>query len=140
MKIVIIDGQGGSIGAQLVRQLQKALPQAELIAIGTNSAATGAMLKSAASPVSAATGENAVIVAARSADLIAGPIGIVLADALLGEVTPNMAAAVGSSRAMKVLIPMSRCDTLIAGFSDSPIAALIEDAVQKIVRLAGSKD
>ena len=133
MTIVIIDGQGGRVGSQLVKQLVQELPEAEILAIGTNSIATSNMLKAGA--LSAATGENAVVVACRKADIIAGPIGIVLADALLGEVTPAMAQAVGRSAATRVLIPMTRCDTLIAGVENGATGALLEDAVQKILSL-----
>ena len=92
------------------------------------------MLKAGAR--SAATGENAVIVACRRADVIAGPIGIVIADALLGEVTPAMAVAVGQSRAARVLIPVNRCETLVAGVTDDTTASLLQDAISKIIALA----
>ena len=130
MTVLIIDGQGGNIGRQLVKTLREQLPEVDLLAVGTNSIATANMLKSGA--VTAATGENAVIVACRKADIIVGPIGIVIADALLGEVTPAMAAAVGQSRAKRVLIPMNKCETVVAGVSNPSTAALLEDAVEKI--------
>lgn len=133
MRIAVIDGQGGAIGAQLIRQLLAKVPEAEIVAVGTNSIATSNMLKSGAR--TAATGENAVKVAAKRADVIVGPVGIVIADALWGEVTPQMAAAVGESGAMRVLIPMTRCDTLIAGIGDVTTSVLIDDAVSKIVAL-----
>ncbi|MBQ6145707.1 MAG: DUF3842 family protein, partial [Clostridia bacterium] len=98
MDILIIDGQGGNLGRQLTRRLREALPQADITAVGTNSTATENMLKGGADR--AATGENAVAVNARRAKIIAGPLGIVIADALLGEVTPAMARAVGSSDAV----------------------------------------
>ena len=79
-----------------------------------------------------ATGENPLIVACRNTDFIIGPIGIVIADSLLGEVTPNMAAAVGQSSAVRILIPMNRCDNLIAGVNSQSLSDLIEDAVKKI--------
>ena len=130
MKILIIDGQGGNLGRELVKLLRERLPQAEIRAVGTNSAATASMLKSGAHE--AATGENAVVLGCRWADVIAGPIGIVISDALLGEVTPVMAAAVGASTALRVLVPMSRCNTVVAGVPSVPTASLIEDAVEKI--------
>ena len=133
MIITIIDGQGGAIGSQLVKMVIKNFPEAEVVAVGTNSIATANMLKAGA--VNAATGENAVVVAARRSDIIVGPIGIVLADALLGEVTPAMAAAVGASRAKRILIPMSRCDTLIAGVGSAATGVLLEDAMAKIRQL-----
>lgn len=133
MTILVIDGQGGNIGRQLVKEITENFPEAELIAVGTNSIATASMLKGGAK--NAATGENAVIVACRRADIIVGPIGIVIADALLGEVTPAMAAAVGQSRAARVLLPVNRCDTLIAGVGSATTAALLDDAVAKIAAL-----
>ena len=133
MIITIIDGQGGAIGSQLVKMVIKNFPEAEVVAVGTNSIATANMLKAGA--VNAATGENAVVVAARRSDIIVGPIGIVLADALLGEVTPVMATAVGASRAKRILIPMSRCDTLIAGVGSVATGVLLEDSMAKIRQL-----
>ena len=136
MKIVVVDGQGGRLGKLLVEGVKARLPQAQVYALGTNSIATSNMLKAGAR--SAATGENAVIVACRRADVIAGPIGIVIADALLGEVTPAMAVAVGQSRAARVLIPVNRCETLVAGVTDDTTASLIQDAMAKITALASS--
>lgn len=134
MNILIIDGQGGRIGSQLVISLKEKLPQASITAIGTNSIATSNMLKAGAEQ--AATGENPVLVACRHADIIAGPVGIVIADSLLGEVTPAMAAAVGSSTATKVLIPMNRCDHYIVGVLELPVGDLIQKALDMILRLA----
>ena len=133
MNILVIDGQGGSMGSKLVKLLGERVPRARITAVGTNSTATSAMLRSGAHI--AATGENAVIVACRSADIITGPVGIAIADSLYGEVTPAMAAAVGGSRAHRVLIPFNRCDTVIAGADGIPAAALLESAAQIIVSL-----
>lgn len=133
MKILVVDAQGGGIGRQLVAALKTALPDAEITAVGTNSMATGAMRKEGADH--AATGENAVIVGARSADLIVGPIGIVIADSLYGEITPAMAAAIGQSRAKRVLLPVSHCDNIIAGVTEGSVASLLQDAVKKICAL-----
>ena len=116
MDILIIDGQGGNLGRQLTKRLKEAMPKVDITAVGTTSTATENMLKGDADR--AATGENAVVVNARRARVIAGPLGIVIADALLDEVTPAMARAVGSSDAVRVLIPMNRCDTLVAGVGD----------------------
>lgn len=132
-KIVIIDGQGGKIGAMLAERLRGAAAKAELYAIGTNSAATAAMLKAGAQ--FGATGENPVLVNCRDADIIVGPIGIVLADALLGEITPVIAAAVGSSTAQKVLLPVSRCSVHIAAMRDVSIPQLLEAAVTQVLQL-----
>ena len=133
MKILVIDGQGGRLGGQLVKSISTALPDAELIAIGTNTIATECMLKAGAR--AAATGENAVIVNCRTADVIAGPLGIAMADSLLGEITPAMANAVAASNAMRVLIPMNLCSTYVAGVNNS-VSAMIEDAVAHMKALA----
>lgn len=130
MKITVIDGQGGNIGRQLVKMIRERFPDTKLSAVGTNSTATENMLKGGAD--SGATGENAVIVACRKSDIIVGPIGIVVADALMGEVTPKMAVAVGQSDAMKILIPLNRCDTLVAGVQTGSTSAYLEDAMKKI--------
>jgi len=133
VKILVIDGQGGNLGRQLIKRLIERLPEAELFAVGTNSIATSNMIKAGAT--NAATGENAVIVGCRRADAIVGPLGIVIADALSGEITPAMATAVGQSEAVRVLLPMNRCNTLVAGAINSQTAAIIEDAVSKIAAL-----
>lgn len=138
MDILIIDGQGGNLGKLLTKRLREALPQADITAVGTNSTATENMLKGGADR--AATGENAVVVNARRAKVITGPLGIVIADALLGEVTPAMAMAVGSSDAIRVLIPMNRCDTLVAGVAEKPMGELMDDAVSKIVAVLQKAD
>jgi len=126
---VIIDGQGGRMGAALVKRLREAYPEAELIAVGTNSIATAAMLKAGAD--CGATGENPVVRNVRDADVVLGPIGIVVADAILGEVTEKMAAAVGSCRAQKILLPFSTCSVTIAGSPSLPLTALVEEAVKE---------
>lgn len=130
-KIVVIDGQGGRMGAQLLERLKKELKgEHALFAIGTNSIATAAMMKAGAD--FGATGENPVLVNARDADLIVGPIGILAADALFGEVTADMAAAVGRSPAEKVLLPVNKCRFHIVGISDMSLSALVQDAVAYI--------
>lgn len=137
-RILIIDGQGGRIGSQLIEALRERIKDAEITAVGTNSIATANMLK--ASPDSAATGENPVIVACRKADVIAGPVGIVIADSLGGEVTPKMAKAVGQSNAARVLIPVNRCDNMVAGVGDVPLTALIRDAAGLIQKALDNKE
>ena len=133
MKIVVIDGQGGSLGRALVEGI-KGLDGCEIYAVGTNSIATSAMMKSGAD--FGATGENPVVVNCRDADIIAGPIGIIAADSLLGEITEKMAAAVAKSGAVKVLIPVSRCSVTVAGVQDMPMGERIKIAVEKIKILA----
>lgn len=137
MNIVIIDGQGGRLGKTLVEAVQSRFPEAQLMAVGTNTIATAAMIKAGARR--AATGENAVIVACRDADFILGPIGIVIADALYGEITPAMACAVAQSRASRVLLPMSKCENIVAGVREGlSVQELIDDAIARIAALAGN--
>lgn len=130
MRIVIIDGQGGQIGAQLVKEILNQFSNIELTAIGTNTAATAAMIKAGARQ--AATGENPVLVACRKADIIVGPVGIVIADSMLGEITAKMAVAIGSAPATRILIPVNRCDNLVAGVSAQNTSAVLQDALAKI--------
>ncbi len=130
MKITIIDGQGGRIGRTVIEQIKKKHAGLELYAIGTNSIATSAMLKAGAE--NGATGENAVIVNATDSDVIIGPIGIMFANALLGEITPAIAAAVGASGAFKILIPVNRCNHYIAGCAEAPMSEYIRSAVEKL--------
>jgi len=133
MNILIIDGQGGRLGRKLLESLRKACPEAALTAVGTNSIATQSMLASGCAN-QLATGENAVIVACRTAQVITGPFGIVTADALMGEISPAMANAVASSPAFRVLIPMNLCSTYIAGVVKGS-SAILEDAVSCISAL-----
>ncbi len=130
MRIIVIDGQGGNIGKQLVKNIREEFPDVYIRAVGTNSTATANMLKGGANE--AATGENALIVACRQADLIIGPIGIAVADALLGEVSARMAAAVGQSSAKKILIPLNKCDVLIPGLQDKSTSEVLADAMRMI--------
>ena len=130
MKIVIIDGQGGKLGKLLVEQLKQACPMAELYAIGTNSIATATMLKAGAD--FGATGENPVIRAVMDADVVLGPIGIVVANAILGEVTPKMAEAVGSCKAKKLLIPMNSCGVSVAGAQELPLSSYAAQIVEQV--------
>ena len=134
MKILVIDAQGGGLGRQLIIEIRQQLPEAHIMAVGTNSMATAAMLRAGADE--AATGENPVVVASRRADVIVGPIGIVLADAMLGEVTEKMALAVAKSGAEKVLIPFNQCGTVIVGAAGSA-NELIGKAVNEVKRIAG---
>ena len=133
MNIVVVDGQGGLLGAQLVKEILSSISGAQITAIGTNAVATSVMLKAGAK--NAATGENPLVVACRRADVIIGPVGIVIADSLLGEITPKMATAVGQADAVRILIPMNKCGNFIAGVSDYNTGALIADAVEKLKSL-----
>ena len=130
MKIVVIDGQGGRIGKNVIEQVKATHKDLELYAIGTNTMATSAMLKAGAD--FGATGENAVLVNTADADIVIGPVGIVFANALLGEITPAIATAVGASRAFKILIPVNRCNHYIAGCAENSLGEYIRIAVNKL--------
>ena len=132
MKILVIDGQGGKIGKMVVERLKATIPQYELVAIGTNSIATAAMLKSGAD--FGATGENPVIRNCEDADIIIGPIGIITANSFLGEVTPKMALAVGDSKAKKILIPINKCNVTVAGVQEMPYSDFIQLVVEEVER------
>ena len=135
MKILVIDGQGGRMGKALVEQIRTLCPKQPIIAIGTNSTATAAMMKAGAE--AGATGENPIIVNSRGADLIVGPVGIVIADSLLGEITPAMAAAIGSSPAHKILLPASgyrHCRHTLIGCGNEPLGTYIRQAGEAVSR------
>ena len=132
MKIVVIDGQGGRLGKLLVEEVRARLPQAQILAIGTNALATSAMLKAGAD--FGATGENPVIRGVADADGVLGPVGIVVANSSLGEVTPAMAAAVGSCRGKKYLVPMNSCGVIVAGVAEQSLSAYVAGAVETLVR------
>ena len=136
MKILVIDAQGGGIGKQLVTAIKREIPDAHVTAVGTNTAATTAMMKAGADE--AATGENPVIVGCRRADVIVGPVDIVIADSLFGEVTPEMALAVARSNARRILIPFNQCDNIIAGVSDLGTGELIRSTISEIKKYAGT--
>ena len=132
MKIVVIDGQGGRMGKLLCEAISTKLPKSNLSAIGTNSIATSEMLKGGASL--GATGENPVIVACSDADVIIGPIGIVVADSLLGEITPRMAVAIGQSKAYKILLPVNHCNNHVVGVTDLSMNEMISQAVADLLK------
>ena len=135
MKLLIIDGQSGRLGAQIIEGLRKAglIQPHSIVAVGTNSLATSGMINAGADQ--GATGENAVIVQCRTADVIVGPIGIALADAMLGEITPAMAVAVGASNAARVLIPSDRCTTYVIGVVPLTRKQQIDAAVSQVMAL-----
>lgn len=133
MNLLIIDGQGGQLGAQLIKAISSRFSDIKIMAVGTNATATASMLKAGAKQ--AATGENPVIVACRKADVIIGPIGIVIADAMYGEVTERMAVAVGRADATRILIPINKCENLVAGVKDVSMSAMIEDTLAKLAKL-----
>lgn len=133
MNILVIDGQGGQLGGQIIKSLKSNFAETDITAVGTNATATATMLKAGANH--AATGENPVVVACRKADIIVGPIGIVIADAMFGEITPQMAVAVGQANATRILLPMNKCDNLVAGITDVTMTTVIEDAIGKVKEL-----
>jgi hypothetical protein len=130
MNILVIDAQGGGIGKQLVARIKKEYPSVTVTAVGTNSIATSAMIKAGADQ--GATGENSVVVACKTADVIIGPVGIVITDAMLGEITEAIAQSVAQAKATRILIPFNMCDTLIAGIADTSTSSLIDAAMQSL--------
>jgi len=127
MRVVVMDGQGGRMGRLVVEKIRAEGLPCEIIAVGTNAIATAEMLKAGAD--AGATGENPVIVACRRADVIVGPIGILAADSMLGEVTPAMALAVAQSGVKKLLLPVNHCDNIVVGVKDLTLSKLVAEAV-----------
>ena len=132
MNILVIDAHGGGLGKQIVTALRKSFPDIDITAVGTNSTASSVMLKAGASH--AATGENAVIVNCRKADIIIGPLAIVIADSLFGEITPDMALAVAQSNAKRILIPFNQCDNIVVGISNYNPSFLIQNAIDEVAK------
>ncbi|MBR3602414.1 MAG: DUF3842 family protein [Lachnospiraceae bacterium] len=130
MNVLVVDGQGGQLGGQLIKLLKDNFEDIKIIAVGTNAMATSTMLKAGANQ--AATGENPLIVACRKADIIIGPIGIVIADSLWGEITPQMAIAVGQAEAVRILLPINKCDNIVAGISDLSTTTILNDVIEKM--------
>ena len=127
-KICVIDGQGGGIGSTIIGKLKMVYGETvEILALGTNAVATSRMLKANANR--GATGENAIAHTVRSADVIVGPLGIVLAHAMMGEVTPKIASAVTGCAAPKFLLPLSQENVAIVGVTDDPLPHLVEELV-----------
>ena len=137
MKIVVVDGQGGRLGKLLVEEVKRRLPQAQVYALGTNSIATATMLKGGAD--FGATGENPVVRGVMDADAVLGPVGIVVAHAILGEVTPAMAEAVGGCRAGKFLIPMNSCGVTVTGVREQALPVHVAQAVEEMIRATGGE-
>lgn len=133
MKIMVMDGQGGRMGKSIVEQVKACFPEDEILAIGTNSIATAAMLKAGAD--AGATGENPAIVGCRKADIIIGPMGIVIADSLFGEITPKMAVAIGQSEAKKILIPVNRCQHYVVGCEDLPLGEYVKLVIEEVKKI-----
>ena len=130
LTIMVVDAQGGGLGKQLITLIRKELPNVHIIAVGTNSVASSTLLRAGADE--AATGENSVRVVSRKADVIIGPVGMVIADAMLGEITRKMACAIAQSPAKRIMIPFNNCNNYIAGTSEISTGKLIADAVSKL--------
>lgn len=131
MRVAVIDGQGGGVGKALVEALRLGFGRdVHIIALGSNSIATSLMMKAGADE--GATGENAVVTNAARVDVIMGALGVLSADAMLGEITPAMAAAVGRSDAEKILIPLNRCNLIVAGIKEMSFSEYVEDAVHRL--------
>ena len=137
MNILVIDGQGGGIGRQIVQSVRAKMPDISITAVGTNSIAAAAMLKAGADR--AATGENSVVVCCRDADVIIGPVAIVIADSLLGEITPVMAAAVARSEAKRILVPVNCCNNIIAGLPDLSVGRIVECVMDELHKLIAAR-
>ncbi len=133
MRIMIMDGQGGGVGRSLIEELHSRFPEAELIAVGTNAMATANMMKGGTSI--GATGENAVIYNSSRVDAIVGPIGIVMANAMLGEITPKMAEAVAAGDAKVFLIPMNRSQAQVVGVENKKLGDYIREAADRLAEL-----
>ena len=137
MNLLVIDGQGGQLGSQIIKAIRNKYNDIYIMAVGTNATATASMIRAGANQ--GATGENPVIVASRKANVIIGPIGIVIADSLLGEITPKMAVAVGQSNATKILVPINKCENLVAGVPNLTTSALIDDTLNKLQEIISKK-
>jgi hypothetical protein len=132
-RICVIDGQGGGIGATLIKYLKEAYGEAvEIVGLGTNAIATAQMLKAGANR--GASGENAIVHTTVTADLIVGPISITWANAMLGEVTPRMAEAVMSCPAQKVLLPLAQERAILVGVEGEPLPHLVQRAVNEKIK------
>ena len=128
-QICVIDGQGGGMGSAIIKRLKEVFGETvEIIALGTNAIATAQMLKAKANR--GASGENAIVHTVQHVDVIAGPLGITLANAMMGEVTPKMAAAVASSRAPKLLLPLTQENVTVVGVSTNPLPHLVDELVR----------
>lgn len=130
MRIAVVDGQGGGIGRAIVEKIKTAMPEVEVLALGTNSAATGQMIRAGADD--GATGENAIVHNMKYVDVVVGVIAIINANSMMGELSPKMAQAIGESRAFKVLLPINRCNIHVVSVEDAPLSAHLDNAVKAI--------
>jgi hypothetical protein len=136
MVIMVMDGQGGGIGSVVIKALRTAgIEDVEILALGTNSAATARMMKAGANR--GATGENAIVQTSQKADVIMGPLAILMANAMMGEVTSRMAEAVSMSHARKILIPLTQEKVTLVGLTADPLPHLVEEAVRVVKEITG---
>ncbi|MGE5842304.1 MAG: DUF3842 family protein [Deltaproteobacteria bacterium] len=135
MVVMVMDGQGGGIGSLIIKALRAAVPEdTEILALGTNSAAAARMMKAGANR--GAAGENAIVQTSSKADVIMGPLAVLMAHAMMGEVTPRMAEAVSASRAKKILIPLNQEGVRLVGIANDPLPHLVEEAVSVVKEMA----
>lgn len=134
MRVMVMDGQGGGVGKLLVEALLATIPGVEVIAVGTNATATANMMKGGTAL--GATGENAVLYNSARADAICGPMGILMANAMLGEISPTMATAVSGAEVPVFLIPMGKCNAKVAGVAEKKLADYVKEVADKIAALA----
>ena len=129
MKLMVMDGQGGGIGATVIKGLRQSIGvDLEILALGTNSIATSRMMKAGANR--GGTGENAILCTSRTADVIIGPLGILMTNAMMGEMTAEMASAVSSSKAIKILIPLTQEKVRVVGVSGEPLPHLVNQVIE----------
>jgi len=135
--IAVIDGQGGGIGSAMIKRLRETLAEeVEVIGLGTNAMATGAMLKAGANK--GASGENAIVQTVKTVDIITGTMSIVLANSMMGELTPNMAEAIASSPALKFLLPLRIPEVEIVGAPKEPLPHLVDQLIKRIQEIVGT--
>lgn len=132
-RICVIDGQGGGIGSLIVKRIKEIFEErVEVVALGTNAAATAAMMKARANR--GASGESAICWTVKDADVIVGPLGIIMANAMMGELTPKMAEAIASSRALKILLPLTQERVRVLGVKKEPLPHYVEELVERVLR------
>ena len=127
MRIAVVDGQGGGIGRSIVERVKKEFPELTVTALGTNSTATGQMMKAGADE--GATGENAIVHNMQHVDVVMGVIGILSANAMMGELSPAMVTAIGGSHTMKILLPINRCHIHVVSVEDAPLSVHLDNAI-----------
>lgn len=139
MRVAVVDGQGGGIGKHITEKIRKGMgPKVDIVALGTNSVATSLMLKAGANE--GATGKNAIIQSVDDVDVVVGSLSILVANSMLGEVTPEIAVAIGSCKATKVLLPLGRNRVEVMGVQKEPLPHLIENLVKHLKKMEGNQN